>query len=158
MAARGRFFVLVMAFVVAGSMAGCVAVSNPATVEQAIRQLDKKWVGAVARGDAATIAGLYTADGVFLTPNAPPVEGPEAIGEAWKGLMSLPNLSLNFRPTRIDVAASGDLATDIGTYDLAYSGESGRVTDQGSYVVVWKKVNGEWKVLADIFNSNLKAP
>ena len=158
MAARDRLFALVVAFLTAGSAAGCVAMGDPAAVEQEIRDLDKKWVGAVVRGDVATIVGLYAPDSVFFTPNAPPTEGPEAIGEAWKGIMSLPNVSLNFRATRIDVAASGDLATDIGTYDLAFSGESGRVRDEGSYVVVWKKINGEWKVLADIFNSNLKAP
>ena len=158
MAARNMFFALVVAFLAAGSMAGCVAMGDPAAVEQEIRDLDKKWVGAMARGDDATIANFYAPDGVFLTPNAPPTEGPKAIGEAWKGLMSLPNLSLNFRPTRIDVAASGDLATDIGTYDLAFSGESGRVRDEGTYVVVWQKLDGEWKIIADIYNSNLKAP
>ncbi|MCH6588727.1 MAG: DUF4440 domain-containing protein [Proteobacteria bacterium] len=158
MAAGNRLFALVVAFLAAGSAAGCVAMGDPAAVEQAIRNLDKKWAGAVVRGDVATIVDLYAPDSVFFTPNAPPAEGPEAIGEAWKGIMSLPNVSLNFRPTRIDVAASGDLATDIGTYDLAFSGEDGRVRDEGKYVVVWKKINGEWKVLVDILNSNLKAP
>lgn len=158
MAARNRLLALVVAFLAAGSAAGCVAMGDPAAVEQEIRDLDKKWVGAVVRGDVATIVGFYAPDGAFLLPNAPPAEGPEAIGEAWKGLMSLPNFSLNFRPTRIDVAASGDLATDIGTYDLAFSSNGGRVRDEGKYVLVWKKINGEWKVLADILNSNLKAP
>lgn len=158
MATRNRLISLVVAFLVASSAAGCVAMGDPATVEQEIRDLDKKWVGAVVRGDLAMIVGLYAPDGAFLLPNAPPAVGPEAVGAAWKGLMSLPNVSLNFRPTRIDVAASGDLATDIGTYDLTFSGESGRVRDEGKYVVVWKKINGEWKVLVDILNSNLKAP
>ncbi len=158
MTVRGRIFALPVALLVVGLMTGCVAMGDPQAVEQAIRDLDKKWVGAVVRGDVATIVGFYAPDGVFLSPNAPPAEGPEAIGEAWKRLMGLPNVPLNFRPTRIDVAASGDLATDIGTYDLAFSGDGGRVRDEGKYVVVWKKLNGEWKVLADIFNSNLNAP
>ncbi|MEE8273156.1 MAG: DUF4440 domain-containing protein, partial [Alphaproteobacteria bacterium] len=140
-------FSLLVAFLVAGLAAGCVAMGDARTIEQEIRELDKKWVGAVVRGDVATIVDFYAADGAFLMPNAPPVEGREAIGEAWKGLISLPNVSLNFRATRIDVAASGDLATAIGTYDLAFSGEDGRIRDEGKYVVVWKKVNGEWKAL-----------
>ncbi len=120
--------------------------------------MEREWVGAAVRGDAATIADFYAPDAVFLIPNGPPAEGPKAIGEAWKGLISLPNLSLNYRATRIDVAASGDLATAVGTYDLAFSGESGRVRDEGKYVVVWRKLDGEWKVIADIYNSSLKAP
>ncbi len=158
MAARDRLLALAVAFLVAGSVAGCVATGDPAAVERAIRKMDREWVGAAVRGDAATIADFYAPDGVFLIPNGPPAEGPKAIGEAWKGLRSLPNLSLNYRATRIDVAASGDLATAVGTYDLAFSGASGRVRDAGKYVVVWRKLDGEWKVIADIYNSNLKAP
>ena len=158
MTARGRMFSLLAAFLVAGLAAGCVAMGDARTIEQEIRELDKKLLGAVVRGDVATIANIYAQDGAFLAPNAPPVEGREAIAEAWKGIISLPNVSLNFRATRIDVAASGDLATAIGAYDLAFSGEDGRIRDEGKYVEVWKKVNGEWKVIADIYNSNLKAP
>jgi hypothetical protein len=29
------------------------------------------------------------------------------------------------------------------------------VKDEGKYVVAWKKVDGAWKVAADIFNSNV---
>ena len=70
------------AFLVAGSVAGCVAMGDPAAVEEAIRDMDKQWVGAAMRGDAATIANFYAPDGVFLIPNAAPAEGPKAIGEA----------------------------------------------------------------------------
>jgi hypothetical protein len=31
------------------------------------------------------------------------------------------------------------------------------LTDTGKYVVVWRKVGGEWKAAADIFNSDLPA-
>jgi ketosteroid isomerase-like protein len=49
------------------------------------------------------------------------------------------------------------MAADIGTYDLSFDGKSGRVQDKGKYVVVWRKIGGEWKAVADIFNTNLKA-
>ena len=38
------------------------------------------------------------------------------------------------------------MALDRGTYRL---GE-----DTGKYVVVWRKIGGEWKAAADIFNSD----
>ena len=47
---------------------------------------------------------------------------------------------------------------DRGSYELRFDGESGPVRDVGKFIVVWKKVAGEWKVAADIFNSDLKAP
>ncbi len=125
--------------------------------QKKIEDLGKLWVAAVARKDVKTIANLYTMDGVFLPQNGPMTVGREAIGKAWTGLLQLPGVSLTFKPTRIDVTKAGDMAADIGTYKLSFDGKQGRVQDQGKYVVVWKKVDGEWKALADIFNTNLPA-
>jgi uncharacterized protein (TIGR02246 family) len=124
---------------------------------QRIRELGVAWVAAVGTKDIAAIKNFYTPDGLFLAPNAPPAQGRQAIGEAWRGLLQLPGIVLTFGATRIEVSESGDLAYDVGTYALGFDSESGRVNDHGKYVVVWKKVEGEWKAAADIFNSNLPA-
>jgi len=139
------------------ALAGGAAAGGSMVQEQLIRELDKKWVAAVAAKDVATITGIYAADGMFMAPNAPPAQGHESIAQAWTGLLGLPGISLTFEPTRIEVSESADLAADVGAYSLAFDGEKGRVEDEGKYVVVWKKVNGAWKVAADIFNSNLPA-
>ncbi|MFQ5915815.1 MAG: YybH family protein, partial [Nitrospinota bacterium] len=112
---------------------------------------------AVARKDVKAIVNFYATDGIFMPPNSPQVNGREAIGKAWSGLLKLPGVTLTFRPTRIVISKSGDLAADIGTYALAFDGKKGRVQDQGKYVVVWQKVGGEWTAVADIFNTNLPA-
>ena len=124
---------------------------------QRIRELGSAWVAAVGAKDIAAIQNFYAPDAQFLAPNAPPAQGHEAIGEAWRGLVQLPGLVMTFGATRIEVSESGDLAYDVGTYALGFDSESGRVNDNGKYVVVWKKVGGEWKAVADIFNSNLPA-
>ena len=99
---------------------------------------------------------MYSADGLFMPTGAPPVEGPAAIREAWAGLLAIPGISMSFGPTRIEVAESGDVAIDIGTYSLSFDdGNGGRVEDEGKYVIAWRKIDGEWKVTADIFNTNL---
>ncbi len=156
MVIRLKIFVAIIAVATITGCAGLLV--DRSAEEQAIRDLDEKWLGAIARGDAAAVANIYTADGAFMAPNAPAANGRKAVEAAWKGLMGLPALSLKFRATRIDVAASGDLATDIGTYTLGFDGKSGRVTDDGKYVVVWQKIDGRWQVLADIFNSDRAAP
>ena len=124
---------------------------------QRIRELTVVWVAAAAEKDIDKIVDLYAEDGYFMASNAPPVQGREAIGEAWSGLLGLPGITITFGATRIDVSSSGDLAMDLGTYALGFDTETGRVNDHGKYVVVWKRVDGEWKVAADIFNSNLPA-
>src|SRR5262249_48668800 len=55
-------------------------------------------------------------------------------------------------------ASSNDLAVDIGTYKETVSdpaSTSGTPTViTGKYVATWANVNGEWKVIADIFNTD----
>ncbi len=87
-----------------------------------------------------------------MPPNAPRVDGRGAIRGAWAGMLQLPNVSLTFAPTDIVIAEAGDMAYDIGTYNLGLDGPDGRIEDKGKYVVVWRKVNGEWRVMADIVN------
>jgi len=47
------------------------------------------------------------------------------------------------------------MAYDYGWHTFAIDTDNGRVTGKGKYLVVWKKVDGMWKVSADIFNTNL---
>jgi uncharacterized protein (TIGR02246 family) len=134
--------------------ATAVVAGDSKAEEQRIRDLDVKWVAAVAAKDAEATAAFYADDGRIMPQNAPASEGPAAVAEVWKGFFQLQDFALTFEPTHIAVAEAGDIAYDIGTYSLAFTGEKGPVQDVGKYVVVWKKVGGGWKVAADIFNSN----
>lgn len=138
--------------------AACAPAVDYVAEEERIRALDQQWVDAVAAGDTTTIGNLYAEDGYFMAPNMPQAQGRVAIREAWAALFALPNAQLTFGPTEVEVAQAGDMAYDIGTYDLAFDGPEGRVEDDGKYVVVWRKIEGEWKAVADIFNSNHPAP
>ena len=60
-------------------------------------------------------------------------------------------------PEQIVVASSGDMALDRGTYRMTVAPDGTEQTDTGKYVVVWRKIGGEWKAAADIFNSDLPA-
>jgi len=127
------------------------------SISSAIRDVIGHWLDAVRRKDTAAIAGHYTPDGRFLVPNAPIAEGREAVGRMWAHLLAMPNVALNFGPTFIDAASSGDMAYEVGSYTLAFDGEKGRIEDRGKYVVVWKKQADGWKAAADILNSDLPA-
>src|SRR3954467_2789265 len=58
---------------------------------------------------------------------------------------------LTWQPVKIDVAASGDLAYSVGTWQLKGKNPAGEdVTQTGKYITVWKKQkDGSWKVVAD---------
>lgn len=64
-----------------------------------------------------------------------------------------PKQDVTWSTDRVDVSTSGDLAVEYGKYDVKGLGAKGTESDQGRYVTVYKKVNGDWKVAADIGTS-----
>ena len=123
--------------------------------EGAIREQVTRWLQLVAAKDASGIAKFYTEDGAVMPPNAPIAKGHASIEKAWASMMSMPGFDLTFAPEEIVLSSSGDMALDRGTYRLAIAPSGKPQTDTGKYVVVWRKVDGEWKAAADIFNSDL---
>jgi len=125
--------------------------------EQAIRGKVELWHELIRAKDSAAIARLYTEDGAVMPPNAPMGKGRSAIETTWAGLMQIPGFDLHILPEQITVSSAGDMALDRGTYRLAVAPNGNEIIDIGKYVVVWRKVGGQWKAAADIFNSDLPA-
>ena len=55
----------------------------------------------------------------------------------------------NWAITGGDVSSSGDLGYTYGTYKLT---EATQVTEHGSYVRIWKKEGGQWRIVLDVAN------
>lgn len=144
----------VSALLLAAALAGCTTMADRNSEAAKIAALNKAWLDLVARRDAQAIGRLYAEDGAILPADQPIAIGPKEVAGVWAGFLKLPSFTLNFRTTKLDIAKSGDLASDLGTYSLAFDDGKRRVRDVGKYVVVWKKVDGKWKVAADIFNSD----
>ena len=125
--------------------------------EQAIRGQVARWLQLVKAKDAASIAALYAEDGAVMPPNAPIGKGRTAIQQTWASMMETPGFDLTFVPEQILVSSSGDMALDRGTYSLMVAPNGTKQTDTGKYVVVWRKIGGDWKAAADIFNSDRPA-
>src|SRR3989442_2936079 len=104
----------------AATVGGCVQRADVATEERVIRDLDKKWVQAVAAKDTAAIANVYAVDAEFLAPGAPRASGRAAVRQAWVGLLKAPNLVLTFEPSKITIASSADIAYETGSLRLGY--------------------------------------
>ena len=137
-----------------GNAAAAVSVGAD---EQAIRGQVDRWIQLVKAKDAAGIAALYADDGAVMPPNAAIGKGQAAIEQTWTSMMQTPGFDLMIVPEQIILSSSGDMALDRGTYRLAIAPGGTAQTDTGKYVVVWRKIGGEWKAAADIFNSDLPA-
>jgi ketosteroid isomerase-like protein len=123
--------------------------------ENAIRDADKEWSQAVGAKDLDKTTSFYATDASVLPFNGPLSTGREPIRQLWSHLFDMPGFHLQFAPTKIEISKSGDMAYDLGTFELRTNGSDGSpATTQGKYVVVWKKEGGQWKAVADIFNTD----
>jgi ketosteroid isomerase-like protein len=158
--AMGRtVFVLLL-----GSLASCAPA--PKTAEQnvdlaaeeaALRGMNHSFQAALTAKDSTALANFYADEARVMPPNEPRVEGRDAIRRKWGEFLTMPGFNLTFASDRIVISESGDLAYDTGTYQTRMEIESKPVDDVGKYVTVFKKVGGEWKIVADMFNSD-RAP
>jgi uncharacterized protein (TIGR02246 family) len=119
--------------------------------EAKIRDLDTKWSKTASANDVDGTVSYYADDASLLPPNAPIATGKQAIRAVWASLLT-PGNSLSWEANKVAVARSGDLAYVIGAYQLAMKSAQ----DRGKFVEVWKKeADGQWKVVVDMFSSDL---
>ena len=147
-----RRLVAAVALLLAGMFAMGPALAGD--VKQELDALTAQWVAAFKASDFAAIEALMAPDALLLAPGAPPIQGAKAVAAMWETWGGLPNVAIEFGGTFAEVAASGELAYDYGTYTFAFDGEDGPFKENGKYIVVWKKIDGAWKIAADIFNNN----
>lgn len=124
------------------------------TDAQAIQAIHEEWADLIAEKDSAAIGALYAEDAVLMAPGEATVEGAPAIEDRWVRQLTLDGFDFSLTPQQLVVSSSGDLAHDRGSYDFAATLPQGEITDTGKYVLIWQKIDGEWKVIADIFNSD----
>jgi ketosteroid isomerase-like protein len=107
----------------------------------------------LSNGDAAGIVAMYAAEAQVFPPNSDIVSGATAIQKLWQGVID--SGVKGAKLTTLDVTAGGDLASESGRYEMA--GADGKTLDRGKYVVVWKRVGGQWKLFRDIWNTSMPA-
>lgn len=134
--------------------------SAPATPtnpdEKIVRAEAVAWFKAGTAKDAAAFASYYAPDARLFPPGGPLVSGKEQISAFWVGFFKQPGLVFHGGSTAVEVAKSGDMAYERGTFQLTVNDAAGRpATSVGKYVVVWRKQpDGKWKAYADIFNTD----
>ena len=133
--------------------------SNTQLMERVLRDLDGQWSKAAAAKDLEQTVAYYSDDAVVLPPNTASAMTKEAIRNTWKDLLASPGLVITRKPTRVELAKSGDMAWLSGTYELTMNDAAGSpINDHGKYLEVWEKQpDGNWKCRADMWNSDLPA-
>ncbi|WP_271784408.1 YybH family protein [Aquimarina algiphila] len=105
----------------------------------------------VMASDYKMIASSYTEDAKIFPNNTIILEGEDII-KYW----TLPKgISTSFHKiTQTEITVVEDTAYDYGYYEGKTKQKDGQISSwQGKYVIVWKKVKGNWKMHLDIWNN-----
>ncbi len=147
-----RIFLVLVIMIVAVSLSPGQTKGNKTSgsnVRNAIEAANKRFVEALSKGDAARIADMYAEGARVLPPNSPMVLGRQRIQEFWQSFI---NAGAKLTLSTSDVEAQGNVAYEVGTYELIFPDNK---RDAGKYVVVWRRQKGDWKLAVDIWNSNM---
>jgi uncharacterized protein (TIGR02246 family) len=119
--------------------------------EATIRTADADWAKFAAAKDLDKCMSYYVDDAVMFTPGVPAVVGKDNIRKVVEQMLAAPTLQMTFSDQTVEVARSGDLAVDRGSYQSTVTDKKGKATTSGGkFVLVWKKqADGSWKIAAD---------
>jgi ketosteroid isomerase-like protein len=125
---------------------GPLSMATEADASARIAQAGQRFLQLFALNNSSDIAACYTEDAQMLTAGISPVRGRAAIESVFK-FTNAPGHTLEFQTEDLDV--QGATAIEIGAYVRRDRHRAS--VDRGRYMVVWKRVDGEWKIHRDMF-------
>ncbi len=117
-------------------------------VQAAIEVTNRAYVAALVKKDAKAFGDLFTLDAVSLPARSRAVHGREAIVESMREVfrhLTFEGGKLRTLETHLD----GETANEIGSYEFDVLVDGNAEKLEGRYLVVWRVVNGVWRIAID---------
>ena len=107
---------------------------------------------AVMASDYELISNAYTEDAKIFPNGLDIIEGRDAIKKYW--ILPEGRSTKYHKLTPVEIKIIGDEAYDYGYFEGTTLFDDGRESSwRGKYVVIWRKVDGDWKIYLDIWNA-----
>lgn len=153
---RVRTLVFPFLVLAVGLLAGCPPPQEAtppvdlAAEQAAVRAQSAQWMAWAQAKDAASIAeGIFLEDAVTMFDDEIH-RGRAAIQASMEEeFASAPDSTITWSTDRVAVAASGDLAYELGSWTFDPDGDGEAPATRGEYVTVWTKVDGVWRCAVD---------
>lgn len=123
--------------------------------EAALRKVAQDWALACNTKQLDDLVGLYMPDALVQRPNVPAVRGTAAIREFFFGLLEAGMSEIELEPLRTELF--GDFGYEAGRCkSLVPIAMGKRREERGKYLVLLaRQANGEWRIVADSWSSDL---
>ena len=121
-------------------------------VTQGTSATNRQFEEAIARGDAAGCAAVYTEDAEILPPDSPALTGKQAAQGLWQSIIDMGVKGISLQT--LELEEMGDRAVERGAVTIDIQGEGGQTTQASAkFIVLWKRqADGAWKWHWDCFN------
>ena len=121
--------------------------------KQVVMDLDRQFCKDCETGKEKAWASYFAIDGQMITQGLQEnLVGKEQIEQAMKTTFALPKVQFTWEPVHCEVSDDATLAVTRGTSIISFLKDGKRVTLNGNYTTIWKKVDGVWKISWDIGN------
>jgi len=123
---------------------------DPQAARTALLAVDREFSKFAGEQGAREAFLAYAAKDVRLFRNDHfPYVGKAAAADA---LTPIATAEWTWTPVFAGVSVSGDLGYSYGIYELREKDGARSVSERGNYARVWKRVNGDWKLVVDVAN------
>lgn len=133
------------------AVSGQELIGNKNDIDAILKNI-KAFSGYVMAGDHESIGAAYTEDAKIFPERSDIVEGRKAVTGYWTRPAGVETSYHKITPSEIKVI--GDEAYDYGYYEGKTKRANGSESSwKGKYIIVWKKVDGNWKIYLDMWSA-----
>lgn len=117
-----------------------VMAQSEAEYKVKIEKINQKMKEAMLSGNAEANLALYAKDAISMPSYEPMLEGIDALRKSNEAMKKSGMKVVKFEPTTYKVMVSGNLVTEVGFYEIAftYPGMDERIEDKGKYLTVYE--------------------
>lgn len=120
--------------------------------EQHIRALLANYEVLLNASDAATIAGLYAADGLFMPQGFPTAAGRDAVLQSYRAIFESITLSIVFEVDEIIVGEGIATALTRSNGSVRVNATGDAVPESNRELFVFAREAGDWRIARYMFN------
>lgn len=125
--------------------------------EDAIRKLEADWTVLNQKRDIAKVMEMYAPDAIIMAPGQNVATGLETIQKQFESMFADTTIlwdTFSWTSEKVEVSASGDLAYIKGSNTMKMKALNGIIEEVDKGVDIWRKIDGKWKAVLTIWNSN----
>jgi uncharacterized protein (TIGR02246 family) len=138
---------------------GCIKAPNVniKAEEDAIRKLEADWTVLNQKRDIAKVMEMYAPDAIIMAPGQIVATGLETIRKQFESMFADTSIlwdTFSWTSEKVEVSTSGDLAYIKGSNSMRMKTPNGIIEEADKGVDIWRKIDGKWKAVLTIWNSN----